>query len=116
LDAASALTSIPVGPARARKSVGNATALPHGSLCYLYARPLVWTAIWAVSLHCALTMAYQGMLPMFVSMDLRAPASSYGALLTSIGLGAALGSVGLARLSDPRFRPALFGFSLTGSG
>ena len=83
---------------------------------HLYARPLVWTAIWAVSLHCALTMAYQGMLPMFVSTDLRAPDSSYGALLTSIGLGAALGSLGLARLSDPRFRPALFGISLTGSG
>ena len=116
LYAASALTSIPVGPARARKSVGNATAVPHGSLRYLYARPLVWTAIWAVSLHCALTMAYQGMLPMFVSMDLGAPASSYGALLTSIGLGATIGSLGLARLSAVRFRPALFATSLVGSG
>ena len=116
LYAASALTSIPVGPARARKSVGNPTGVPHGSLRYLYARPLVWTAIWAVSLHCALTMAYQGMLPMFVSMDLRAPASSYGALLTSIGLGATIGSLGLARLSAVRFRPALFAMSLVGSG
>jgi len=116
LYAASALTSIPVGPARARKSVGNPTGVPHGSLRYLYARPLVWTAIWAVSLHCALTMAYQGMLPMFVSLDLRAPASSYGALLTSIGLGATIGSLGLARLSAVRFRPALFAMSLVGSG
>src|SRR5258708_32358489 len=47
---------------------------------------------------------------------LRAPDSSYGALLTSIGLGAALGSLGLARLSAPRFRPALFATSLVGSG
>ncbi|TMD75863.1 MAG: MFS transporter [Chloroflexi bacterium] len=116
LYAASALTSIPVGPSRAGTAIGNPTGVLQQSFRYLYARPLVWTAIWAVSLHCALTMAYQGMLPMFVSTDLRAPDSSYGALLTSIGLGAALGSLGLARLSDPRFRPALFGISLTGSG
>ena len=36
-----------------------------GSLRYLLMRPLAWTAIVAVTLHCALTMAYQGMLPMF---------------------------------------------------
>ncbi len=116
LYAASALTSIPVGPSRAGTAIGNPTGVLQQSFRYLYARPLVWTAIWAVSLHCALTMAYQGMLPMFVSMDLRAPDSSYGALLTSIGLGAALGSLGLARLSDPRYRPVLFGISLVGSG
>jgi len=116
LYAASALSSIPVGPARARSTVGNAGGVLQESFRYLYARPLVWTAIWVVSVHCALTMAYQGMLPMFVTMDLRAPDSSYGALLTSIGLGATLGSLGLARLSAPRYRPALFGISLVGSG
>src|SRR5260370_6110463 len=56
------------------------------------------------------------MVAMCVTPDLRAPDSSYGALLTSIGLGAALGSLGVARLSDPRFRPALFGIALVGSG
>jgi predicted MFS family arabinose efflux permease len=116
LYAASALTSIPVRTTRTPSSIGNPTGVLQESFRYLYARPLVWTAIWAVSLHCALTMAYQGMLPMFVNMDLRAPASSYGALLTSIGLGAAMGSLGLARLSAVRFRPALFGISLVGSG
>lgn len=113
---ASALSSIPVGSSRARTAIGNPTGVLQESFRYLYARPLVWTAIWAVSVHCALTMAYQGMLPMFVTTDLRAPDSSYGALLTSIGLGAALGSLGLARLSAPRFRPALFAISLIGSG
>jgi len=80
------------------------------------ARPLAWTAIWAVALHCSLTMAYQGMLPMFVSMDLRAGAFSYGVLLSTIGLGAVIGSLALARFSDSRYRPALFGLSLVGSG
>ncbi len=116
LYAASALASIPIGSARPRTSIGTARGVLQDSFRYLYARPLVWTAIWAVSVHCALTMAYQGMLPMFVGTDLRAPDSSYGALLTSIGLGAALGSLALARLSAPRFRPALFATSLVGSG
>jgi predicted MFS family arabinose efflux permease len=61
-------------------------------------------------------MAYQGMLPMFVAVDLRADTTSYGALLTSIGVGAVGGSLCLARLSDQRHRPALFAVSLVGSG
>jgi MFS family permease len=86
------------------------------SLHYLRVRPLAWTAIWAVTLHCSLTMAYQGMLPMFVAMDLGADTWSYGALLTAIGVGAVAGSLGLAGLSGERYRPALFAVSLGGSG
>jgi MFS family permease len=61
-------------------------------------------------------MAYQGTLPMFVSMDLREGPSSYGLLLSTIGLGAVAGSLALARFSDSRYRPMLFGLSLVGSG
>jgi MFS family permease len=86
------------------------------SLRYLRMRPLAWTAIVGVTLHCSLTMAYQGMLPMFVAMDLGADTSSYGALLTAIGLGAVVGSLALARWSGERYRPALFAASLVGSG
>jgi MFS family permease len=111
-----AVASVPVGAVRAKGAVPGRRGVLQASFRYLYTRPLVWTAIWAVSLHCALTMAYQGMLPMFVNMDLRAPDSAYGALLTSIGLGATLGSLGLARLSAEQFRPALFTISLVGSG
>jgi predicted MFS family arabinose efflux permease len=49
-------------------------------------------------------------------MDLGAGGSSYGLLLTSIGLGAVLGSLLLARLTNPRHRSALFVLSLVGSG
>jgi MFS family permease len=94
----------------------NAWQRLSGGLRYLRLRPLAWTAIWAVTLHCTLTMAYQGMLPMFVAMDLGAGASSYGALLTVIGIGAVTGSLCLARLSGEHQRPALFAFSLVGSG
>jgi MFS family permease len=87
-----------------------------GSLRYLRMRPLAWTAILAVTLHCSLTMAYLGMLPMFVSMDLGAGTSSYGALLAAIGVGAVAASLLMARLSSERYRPALFALSLLGSG
>jgi MFS family permease len=61
-------------------------------------------------------MAYQGMLPMFVSNDLHALSSTYGALLTSIGLGAVVGSLLLAGLSTGRYRSLIFVVSLVGSG
>jgi MFS family permease len=112
----SAVLSAYVGESRGGQPPGAERSRLRDSLAYLRARPLAWTAILAVALHCALTMAYQGMLPMFVSMDLGADGSGYGALLTAIGLGAVLGSLALARLGDPRHRSALFVFSLVGSG
>jgi MFS family permease len=121
LYAAAALLSARVGESRATpgrvvergESIADRLA---GSLRYLRLRPLAWTAILAVTLHCSLTMAYQGMLPMFVSMDLGADTPAYGELLTAIGIGAVVGSLGLARLSGDRWRPALFAVSLVGSG
>jgi MFS family permease len=86
------------------------------SLAYLRARPLAWAAILAVTLHCSLTMAYPGMLPMFVTVDLGAGPSDYGLLLAMIGLGAVLGSLALAAISGNRYRPALFLLALVGSG
>jgi MFS family permease len=120
LYATAAVLSMKVGESRVPDGGGNwrepATARLVRSLRYLRVRPLAWTAILVVTLHCSLTMAYQGMLPMFVSMDLGAGTSSYGALLTAIGVGAVSGSLLLARLSSERHRPALFMVSLVGSG
>jgi MFS family permease len=116
LYAASALLSIPVGSVRARAAAVDPGTGLAVAFRYLRARPIVWAAILAVSVHCALTMGYQGMLPMFVSMDLRASNASYGVLLSSIGLGAVVGSLVLARLSAERYRAPLFLGSLVGSG
>jgi MFS family permease len=116
LYAASTVLSVPVGEVRARPTSAE---LPNGmaaSLTYLRLRPLAWTAILAVSVHCALTMGYQGMLPAFVSVDLHSTEATFGALLVSIGLGAVTGSVLLAQLSEPKYRSAFFGISLAGSG
>jgi MFS family permease len=116
LYALSAALSVRVGEVRAAGGAGEVRKGLSGSLRYLRARPLAWTAILSVALHCSLTMAYQGMLPMFVAMDLHAGDSSYGALLTTIGVGAMMGSLCLARFSGWRYRPALFVVSLVGSG
>jgi MFS family permease len=83
---------------------------------YLRSRGAAWVAVWAVALHCMLTMSYLGMLPMFVAIDLHAGASTYGALLTSIGLGAVIGSLALAQFAGTRYRPALFGYAIVFSG
>jgi MFS family permease len=116
LYAASALLSIPIGEVRAARTSYQRRSGLAASLTYLRLRPIAWTAIWAVSLHCALTMGYQGMLPMFVDMDLGSGAAAYGELLVSIGLGAVIGSIVLAQLSSPGYRSALFVVSLVGSG
>ena len=83
---------------------------------HLRSRGAAWVAVWAVALHCTLTMSYLGMLPMFVAADLNAGASTYGALLTSIGLGAMIGSVALAQFAGPRNQPLWFLYSLVFSG
>lgn len=116
LYSASTLLSVPVGAVRARPTSAQRPSGMAASLAYLRLRPLAWTAILAVSLHCALTMGYQGMLPAFVSIDLHSSEATFGALLVSIGLGAVTGSVVLAQLSEPKYRSALFGMSLVGSG
>jgi MFS family permease len=83
---------------------------------HLRSRGAAWVAVWAVALHCTLTMSYLGMLPMFVAADLNAGTSTYGALLTSIGLGAVLGSLALAQFGGPRQQRLWFVYSLVFSG
>jgi len=114
--AVSAVLSAFVGERRASPAADTDRHRLLDSLAYLRARPLAWAAILAVAVHCSLTMAYPGMLPMFVNMDLGAGPSAYGLLLSVIGLGAVLGSLMLAGLSGKRYRPALFLASLIGSG
>src|SRR5438046_149610 len=83
---------------------------------HLRSRGAAWVAVWAVTLHCTLTMSYLGMLPMFVEADLNAGTAIYGALLTSIGLGAVIGSLLLAQFASPRNQPFWFVYALVFSG
>jgi len=113
---ASAALCVTIGEVRAgghRQDAGFGLVVAYR---YLRSRGAAWVAVWAVALHCMLTMSYLGMLPMFVAIDLHAGTSTYGALLTSIGLGAVIGSLGLAQFAGTRYRPALFGYAIVFSG
>ncbi len=113
---ASAALCLPIGEVRGggrRQDTGFGLLVAYR---HLRSRGAAWVAVWAVTLHCTLTMSYLGMLPMFVVADLNAGPSTYGALLTSIGLGAVIGSLGLAQFADPRFQPFWFVYALVFSG
>jgi MFS family permease len=112
----SAALSVPIGEVHGggdRRDAGLGLVVAYD---YLRSRGTAWVAVWAVAIHCALTMSYLGMLPMFVATDLHGEASTYGILLTSIGLGAVVGSLALAQLANPRYRPALFLYAIVFSG
>jgi MFS family permease len=113
---AAAALSVPIGEVqgggrRQDTGFGLGEAYRH-----LRSRGAAWVAVWAVALHCTLTMSYLGMLPMFVSADLNEGTATYGALLTSIGLGAVLGSLALAQFGGPRQQRLWFVYSLVFSG
>lgn len=113
---ASAALCAPIGEVRGGGHRGNTGFGLVVAFRYLRSRGAAWVAVWAVALHCMLTMSYLGMLPMFVATDLGGGDSTYGALLTSIGLGAVIGSLGLAQFARPRFQPLLFSYALVFSG
>ena len=111
-----AALSLAIGEVRGggdRQSVGVGLVLAYRNLRLHGA---AWVAVLAVTIHCTLTMSYQGMLPMFVATDLHAGPQTFGALLASIGLGAMIGSLALAQFSGRPYRPALFVFSMLVSG
>ena len=64
---------------------------------YIRSEKTISVLILLVGLHCSLTMAYTGLLPSFSVSSLKGGDSVYGILLTAVGLGAIVWSVGLAR-------------------
>lgn len=113
---ASAVLCLPIGEVHGggrRQDAGFGLAVAYR---HLRSRGAAWVAVWAVAIHCTLTMSYLGMLPMFVAADLHAGSSTYGALLTAIGLGAVMGSLSLAQFAAPRYRPASFVYAIVFSG
>src|SRR5438128_2045431 len=112
----SAALCVPIGEVRARRRQRDGGFGLQVAYRHLRSRGAAWVAVWAVALHCTLTMSYLGMLPMFVASDLHAGTATYGALLTSIGLGAMIGSVALAQFAHPRNQPLWFLYSLVFSG
>ena len=113
---ASAALCAPVGEVRGGGRAQNTGFGLVVAYTHLRSRGAAWVAVWAVALHCTLTMSYLGMLPMFVEVDLHQGPAAYGVLLTSIGLGAVIGSLGLAKFSGRRYQPLLFAYAIVFSG
>lgn len=75
---------------------------------YIRGLPGVRTIVVMVGFHCTLTMAYLGILPQFVSQSLASGSGTYGLLVTLVGLGAIVGTLGLAPISAERLRGQLY--------
>ncbi len=62
-------------------------------LSYIRRNVVIGSLIIFVGFHCSLTMAYMGLLPSFVTMNLNGNSSTFGLLMTLVGAGAVLGSL-----------------------
>lgn len=81
-------------------------------LAYLFRHPQLRLLAAFVTLHCALTMAFLGILPSLASAHLGGGGGTYGAILTSVGLGA-IGGPLLLMIAGRRLRDV---YVLFGSG
>lgn len=60
---------------------------------YAFSQPLIRMVLILVILHCALTMAYESVLPAFAREQLTGSASAFSILLTALGFGGLIGSI-----------------------
>lgn len=102
-------------PARASRALASAASADMRAQRGSHT-PLVATLLLLVSLHCSLTMAFMGLLPVFAQDTLHGDSGTYGALLTAIGLGALTATLVLASIRGRRWRGPLYGMTAIGSG
>jgi MFS family permease len=95
--------TLPIPAVRPAGYTGMLRPVAEG-LGYMRAVPTVWLLIVLVGAHCTLTMAYMGLLPSFVAGTLGGGDRLFGTIMTVVGLGAILGSLGLAALTSARYR------------
>lgn len=85
-------------------------------VAYIRRMPTIRMLIVLVAFHCGLTMAYLGILPSFVRAQYGGAASFYGALISLVGLGAILGTLGLTLVRSERWRGELLWWTAVLSG
>lgn len=83
---------------------------------YVRRNPTIGLLVSLVGLHCALTMAYMGMLPQFVKTTLHGTTVFYGVVVSAIGVGSILGTFILAGVKDTGFRGMLYWITAIASG
>ncbi|WDL98341.1 MFS transporter [Alicyclobacillus sp. ALC3] len=74
---------------------------------YIRRTPVIGVLVSLVGLHCALTMAYMGMLPGFVK-TLHGATGLYGEMVSTVGLGSILGTLILAGVKSVKMRGTLY--------
>jgi len=75
---------------------------------YIRSLPGVRTVVGVAGYHCALTMAYIGILPQYVSQTLSSGSGAYSLLIALVGLGAIIGTLSLAAITDERLRGQIY--------
>lgn len=75
-----------------------------GGLAYVYDRPVLRLMLIILVAHCALTMAFESLLPGFAHHNLRAGDEGFGALMMGVGAGAFVASLFVGGLETHRGR------------
>ena len=83
---------------------------------YVRKNPTIGLMVSLVGFHCALTMAYMGMLPQFVKTSLHGSTAFYGLVVSAIGLGSIFGTLLLAGVKGVRLRGGLYWVTAVISG
>ncbi|MDE3230916.1 MAG: MFS transporter [Chloroflexota bacterium] len=79
-------------------------------------RAILFLLLLVVCLHCSITMAFMGVLPIFAQMALHGDSNTYGALLSAIGLGSLAATLLGGGVRDARWQGALYGATTVLSG
>ncbi|MDP6127368.1 MAG: MFS transporter [Dehalococcoidales bacterium] len=96
-----------VSTGEVRAGEGFAAKLLAG-LSYTYRDPLLLSLVLLVAAHCALTMAFESLLPLFAQTKLQTEGAGVGYLMMAVGAGALLTSIGLAGVQSSLIRGRLF--------
>ncbi len=73
---------------------------------YILRTPVVASLMFLVMFHCALTMSYDSILPVFAVRELSAGGASFSALAMGVGVGALVGSLFISGVRGERRRGA----------
>ena len=105
------------GPERARQ-LGRAAVAPQRERRWLGSenRTALFLLLLVVCLHCSITMAFMGVLPIFAQLALHGDSNTYGSLLSAIGLGSLAATFLGAGMRDARWQGALYGATTILSG
>lgn len=87
-------------PSRTRRAGGNAFRDIAAGYRYSLATPQIRVALMLVGVSAMFGAAYLSMLPAFARDILHGTSTSYGTLMTGVGIGALIGAYGLSRIHE----------------